>query len=74
MITNNYLILIFLTAWNWQFFDSEILQNRNCINKRVVSHCGNAIYIKKCLKAKEELWKLKYFIMQKFNLASKNPL
>jgi hypothetical protein len=20
-------------AWNWQFFDSEILQNWNCINK-----------------------------------------
>jgi hypothetical protein len=26
-----------------------------------VSHCGLAIYIKKHLKAKEELWKLKYF-------------
>jgi hypothetical protein len=26
------------------------------------------IYIKKCLKAKEELWKLKYFTMQKYNL------
>jgi hypothetical protein len=24
-----------------------------------VSHCGLAIYIKKYLKAKEELWKLK---------------
>jgi hypothetical protein len=30
-----------------------------------VSHCGVAIYIKKYLKAKEELWKLKYFTMQK---------
>jgi hypothetical protein len=30
-----------------------------------VSCCGLAIYIKKYLKAKEELWKLKYFIMQK---------
>jgi hypothetical protein len=28
---------------------------------RGVSHCGLAIYIKKYLKAKEELWKLKYF-------------
>jgi hypothetical protein len=27
----------------------------------------------KYLKAKEELWKLKYFIMQKYNL-QKNPL
>jgi len=26
-----------------------------------VSHCGLAIYILKYLKAKEELWKLKYF-------------
>jgi hypothetical protein len=32
------------------------------------SHCGLAIYIKKYLKAKEELWKLKYFTMQKYNL------
>jgi hypothetical protein len=33
---------------------------------RGVSHCGLAIYIlKKYLKAKEELWKLKYFTVQK---------
>ncbi len=31
------------------------------------------IYIKKYLKAKEELWKFKYFTMQKYNL-QKNPL
>jgi len=30
-----------------------------------VSHCGLATYIKKYLNAKEELWKLKYFTMQK---------
>jgi hypothetical protein len=35
---------------------------------RGVSHCGLAIYIKKYLKAKEELSKLKYFSMQKYNL------
>jgi len=36
---------------------------------RGVSRCGLAIYIKKYLKAKEEdLWKLKYFTMQKYNL------
>jgi hypothetical protein len=36
---------------------------------RGVSHCGLAIYIEKYLKAKEgELWKLKYFTMQKYNL------
>jgi hypothetical protein len=38
-----------------------------------VSHCGLATYIKTYLKAKEELWKLKYFTMQKYNL-QKNPL
>jgi hypothetical protein len=38
-----------------------------------VSHCGLAIYIKKDLKAKEQLWKLKYFTMKKYNLP-KNPL
>jgi hypothetical protein len=38
-----------------------------------VSHYGLAIYIKKkYLKAKEEeLWKLKYFTMQKYNLLQK---
>jgi len=30
-------------------------------------------YIKKYLKAKEELWKFKYFTMQKYTL-QKNPL
>jgi hypothetical protein len=40
---------------------------------RGVSHCGLAIYIKKYLNAKEELWKLKYLTMQKYNL-QKNPL
>jgi hypothetical protein len=33
-----------------------------------VSHCGLAIYIEKYLKAKEELWKLKYFTLQQYNL------
>jgi hypothetical protein len=40
---------------------------------RDVSHCGLAICNKKYLNAKEELVKLKYFIMQKFKF-SKNPL
>jgi hypothetical protein len=35
---------------------------------RGVSHYGLAIHIKKYLKVKEELWKLKYFTMQKYNL------
>jgi len=39
-----------------------------------LSHCGLAIYITKYLKAKEELWKLKYyFTVQKYHL-QKNPL
>jgi hypothetical protein len=36
-----------------------------------VSHRGLAIYIKKYLKAKEELWKLKDFTMQNYNLKKK---
>jgi hypothetical protein len=40
---------------------------------RGVSYSRLAIYIKQDLKAKEELWKLKYFTMQKYNLQN-NPL
>jgi hypothetical protein len=40
---------------------------------RGVSYCGLAIYLNHYLKAKEQLWKLKYFTMQKYNL-QKNPL
>jgi hypothetical protein len=36
--------------------------------------CGLAIYIEKYLKAKEELWKLKYFTMQKYINLQINPL
>jgi len=32
------------------------------------------VYIKMCLTTKEELWKFKYFTMQKYNLIKKNPL
>jgi hypothetical protein len=38
-----------------------------------VSHYGLAIYIKKYLRAKKELWKLKIFTMKKYNL-QKIPL
>ncbi len=37
-------------------------QNKGCVTLYL------AIYIKKYLRAKEELRKLKYFTMQKFNL------
>jgi len=53
----------------------EIVENWNCqtlcskINKGCVTHFGRVIYIKKKdLKAKEELRKLKYFTMPKYNL------
>jgi hypothetical protein len=36
--------------------------------KQGVCDTDLAIYIKKYIKAKEELWKLKYFTMQKYNL------
>jgi hypothetical protein len=48
----------------WQIMASSYL----IANKEGVSRCGLAIYIKIDLKAKEELWKLKYFTMQKHNL------
>jgi hypothetical protein len=41
--------------------------------RKGVSHCGLAIYIKMYFKAKEELWTLKYFTMQKYNLQN-NPI
>jgi hypothetical protein len=39
-----------------------------------VSHSGLAIYIKKYLKAKEELWKLKYFSPGKNIIFKKSAL
>jgi hypothetical protein len=36
--------------------------------KQGACHCSLAIYIKKYLNAKEDLWKLKYSTMQKYNL------
>jgi hypothetical protein len=47
--------------------------------KQGVSHCGLAIYVKKYLKATEELWKLKYFtnakniIFKKSSKRNQNP-
>jgi hypothetical protein len=51
-------------------FISGIVDSYNNAKKKAscVSHCGLAIYIEKYLKAKEELWKLKYFTAQKYNL------
>jgi hypothetical protein len=54
-----YLIHIYFILW--QVATSEKLT-------RGVSQRGHAIYIKKYLNAKEELWKLEYFTIQKKNL------
>jgi hypothetical protein len=40
----------------------------------VSAHCGLAIYITMYLKAKEALWKLKYFTVQKLYNLQKSPL
>jgi hypothetical protein len=50
------------------FQDSWHLRAFLQINKGCDTLHGLAIYIKKYLKAKEELWKLKYSTMQKYNL------
>jgi hypothetical protein len=42
------------------------LKPMTVVKTRGVSHCGLAMYIKMYLKEKEELWKLKYFTMQKY--------
>jgi hypothetical protein len=49
-----YIIIHYLAS---KFTKAPINQRKT----RGVSHCGLAIYIKKYLKAKEELWKLKIF-------------
>jgi hypothetical protein len=43
-------------------------QNKGCVT---LWPCH--LHIKRYLEAKEELWKLKYFILQKYNLQN-NPL
>ncbi len=53
--------------------DCMVWIDRNPIVTRGVSHSGLVICIKMYFKAKEELWKFKYFTMQKHNL-QKNPL
>ncbi len=51
-------------GWFARRFSLQIREN-NQFGTRGVLHCGLAIYIRKYRKAKEELWKLKYFTMQK---------
>jgi len=61
--TRNSPILKYFENWEPQRF----------INTGCVTLWAFAIYSKKDLKAKEELWKPVYFTMQKYNL-QKNPL
>ncbi len=49
-------------------FRTQRLSNLLVRKTRAVSHYGLAIYMKKYLKAKDKLWELKYFTMQKHNL------
>jgi hypothetical protein len=48
------ILILFTHGWN-------PLGGLCVVNKGCVLHCGLVIYIKKDLKAKEELCKLKYF-------------
>ncbi len=57
-LTVNYPINLFLTL-------GSNSNSSSTLEQRVWHTCGRAIYIKKCLKLKEELWKFKYFTMQK---------
>jgi hypothetical protein len=50
------------------FWVEKIVSLGNQNRTRGVSYCGLAICIKKYRKAKEKLFKLKYFFMQKYNL------
>jgi hypothetical protein len=45
--------------------EHDIIKSQNLLITRGVSLHGLAIYIKKYLKAEEELWKLKYFTIAK---------
>jgi len=49
-----------------------INENGEFVAKGGVSSFGLVIYNKMYLKAKEELWKFKYFTMQKYNLQKKS--
>ncbi len=57
-------------VWAFLFFEMDRDPSKKAIvySTMGVSHCGLAIYIKKYLHAKEELWEFKYFTMQKCNL------
>jgi hypothetical protein len=61
VVPNETYIIVSLSL---SFYTPNQLTNKT----RGVSHCSLAIYIKKYLKAKDKLWKFKYFTLQKYNL------
>jgi hypothetical protein len=56
---------------NTRLKHGEVGEEHNIHLTKAVSHCDLAICIKKYLKAKEELWKLKYFTIAKIYLIFK---
>jgi hypothetical protein len=67
-----------LRTWGfiWELDENTLGTPQKTFNKGCVSHTVALPFtFKKYLKAKEEeLWKFKYFTMQKYNLQKKNPL
>ncbi len=68
---------VFIFSWHpistWRVSHEIIfLMTSSFMKIRGLSHSGLAIYTKKDLKAKEELWKLKYFTMQKYIIFKKS--
>jgi hypothetical protein len=61
----------FFFALRKKFLLVAYLQSR--YQTRGVSHYGLAIYIKKYLTEKEELWKFKYFTCKNIIFEKKNP-
>jgi len=71
-VMNNQLHLIFeMNNFFWNVTSRGLHYSylvSKCHETRDVSHYALAIYIKIYLKAKEELWKFKYFTMKKYSL------
>jgi len=61
-----------ITIHTYLMEEKKQVTKQNQLWTRGVSHRGLAIYIKSIFKAKEELWKFKYFTMQKYNLQKKS--
>jgi hypothetical protein len=68
-------ILSFTTENSNKFQKSRFWKEKSVENVVTLGPTAQVtlVYIKRYLKAKEELWKFKYFTMQKYN-GQKNPL